>query len=155
MSSVNITIDGLEELQKRMAQWPNKFNAVIRKTLQASLLTIWQRVGEKGYPKQPTESKYRRTGTLGRSLGTSEQGGLSGKPDVYRVKKEGGWQSATFGTRLGYAPYVIGDKTSEQAQVHAGRWWTIPEIAEEVTDKIKRLFEIAAETMVRFLDGKA
>ena len=155
MSDVNITIEGLDQLQIRMRAWPSKFNAIIKKTLDASLLAIWQRVGELGYPQPPPNSTYKRTGTLGRTLGTSDHGGMSGKPDVYKVKSSGsGMQSASFGTRLKYARYVIGDKSKEQATVHAGRWWTLPDVAEQMTDRIKGLFEIAAKTMARFLDGR-
>jgi len=59
---------------------------------------------------------------------------------------------AKFGSRLGYAPDVIGEN---QDPFFSGRgWWTIVEIAHRSRKKIERLFKIMAEEMARFLDGR-
>ena len=60
-----------------------------------------------------------------------------------------GMQEASFGTRLDYAPYVIGDE--EQAKVHRGRWWTISKVAERATGKITKVFTLMAQNLAAFL----
>lgn len=149
--AVKIVIEGLDELSARFAQFPDAFQRVMHKTMEASLLHLWGSVPE--YPEPPGTSTYTRTGTLGRTLGSSEGGGRSGgKPDIYEVKQGPGYTEGEFGTNLSYAPYVIGD--NEQAWMHRGRWWTIATVAERAKDGIERLFQAAAEEMARWLDGR-
>lgn len=150
MPSPVIEIRGLKEIQERMQEYPQKLNAAIRKTMQAAILALWETVPP--YPEPPEGSTYRRTGTLGRTLGSGESGGkASSTPDIYEVKKMGSAYEGRFGSSLEYAPYVIGDDT--QAEVHRGRWWTMKVIAERATAKIDRLFEMLAEKLTAWLDG--
>lgn len=146
---------GLDEIRQRFAQAPARYNRAVHTTLQASLLQIWQTVGKLGYPPKPAKSKYTRTGTLGRTLGTSETGGTQGQPDIYTVEQGGGWSEASFGTHLGYAPYVIGDETTEQAWMHRGRWWTLPQtVAMRAKPAIEHLFEAMAGELAAWLDAR-
>lgn len=132
-----------------MAQYPQKFNAAVKKTMEAAMLTLWENVP--AYPAQPPDSTYRRTGTLGRTLGSGESGGKGGTPDVYEIRQLGGAWEGQFGTNLEYAPYVIGDDTQASQNSH---WWRINNIVEAATDKINRLFEATAETLAKWLEGK-
>ena len=143
---IEVQVKGLVEILKRMAAFPAQLDAVMAKTLEAVLLTVHENVLP--YPPEPPNSTYTRTGTLGRSLGA---GGTM--PDIYEVRPMGAGSMARFGTRLEYAPYVIGDRDSEQAWMHKDRWWTLPDIAKRAEDKIKRLWNIAAEQMERFISG--
>lgn len=153
MAETTITITGLVELRQRFAAFPDKYNKSLQKTMQAVLLKVWELVP--AYPSPPPNSSYRRTGTLGRTLGVSAGGGRAGRPDIYEKRQAGGYHEARFGTRLEYARYVIGDKSSEQAWMHEGRWWTIPQdLFEKVREPIEKLFEIATEEMAKWLDGK-
>jgi hypothetical protein len=140
-----IIIEGLDELRDRMAQFPGKFQRVIAKTLEASLLKLWENVPP--YPPAPASSEYVRTGTLGRTLGAGGQ-----RPDIYEVKQEGGFQVASFGTKLGYAPYVIGD--NEQAWMHQNRWFVLGDVLNKSVGAIEGLFNAAADEMAKWLDGK-
>ncbi|RPJ37170.1 MAG: hypothetical protein EHM35_06890 [Planctomycetaceae bacterium] len=61
----------------------------------------------------------------------------------------------SYGTRLDYAPYVIGDPDSEQAWMHQDIWWTLSDtIFEKAKAGVERLFRVMAEEMARWLDGK-
>ena len=87
------------------------------------------------YPPPPTNSTYRRTGTLGKSwTKTTMRGG-----------KGGGW-IAQVGTRLKYAPFVQDD--SRQAKVHQGRWQTVQSVAK---DKRGEVVKFAVQAIRRWL----
>lgn len=145
-----IEVRGLEELQRRFQAFPEKFAAAAKTTMEAALLTLWENVP--AYPAQPEDSRYDRTETLGRTLGSGMQGGkASGKPDIFTVKY-GGDAVGQFGTKLEYGPYVIGDEN--QAWMHQGRWWQMKDIAERSSEKIQRLFEIMADKLAAFLEGQ-
>ena len=153
MADVSIEVVGLDEIKKRFAQFPNKYRDALRVTLGASLLRIWENVPP--YPEANPDSTYTRTGTLGRSLGTNEGGGASAggpKPDIYEVKMGSQMSSASFGSRLNYAPYVIG--TAEQAKVHRGRWWTILDLAKKSIPGIQKLFDRFVERLAKWLDDQ-
>ena len=149
MPSPIIEIRGLAELQQRMRDYPKQLAAAIQKTLQASLLTLWENVPP--YPPPPEDSTYVRTGTLGRTLGSNIEGGRSGGPDVYEVRQLGSVWEGHFGSALEYAPHVIGDDTQARQNEH---WWKISVIKERAEEKIIKLFGILAEKMAKFLDGK-
>lgn len=76
-----------------------------------------------GYPTAPSESRYVRTDTLGRSV-TSLQGQADGA--LARVEPLGNHSVGYIGTNIVYAPYVIGEGT--QAAVHQGRWYTLQSV---------------------------
>jgi len=146
----SIEVRGRDELHRRFREFPKKYTAAVAKTMQASLL-ILQGSAPK-YPRPPAGSTYRRTGTLGRSLGISMSGGKVEKPDLFVVRKGGGYQEARFGTRLHYAPYVVGDASSQQAG-HMKHWWTVPQtLLRAARPKIDRAFEKLAEALAAYLD---
>lgn len=138
------------DLLQRMNQYPNKLEAVLQETNKASLYVIWENVPS--YPSRPG-SRYKRTGTLGRSLGVGMAGGKLGSPDILVQRPLGptGW-SGTFGSNVTYAADVIGEGT--QKPIHQGIWWTLDKVARKAEPKINRLHEIATNTMARWLDGR-
>jgi hypothetical protein len=143
-------IEGLKELVERMTEYPTELIKTMAVGMSASLNIFWENVPP--YPSRP-ESSYRRTGTLGRSLGSDQSGGATSEPSVYRIRQLGGGNfEGTFGTNLDYAPYVIGDTT--QAQVHSGVWWQMADVATKATPKITELWNNVAEKLARFLEGK-
>ena len=148
-----IVVEGLDELLSRLQAYPREVNRAIRTTMEAALLTLWENVPP--YPPPPAGSTYRRTGTLGRTLGSGEGGGSSGgRPDIYEIKQGSNFTEASFGTRLGYAPYVIGDPQGEQAS-HMRHWWTLPvTVVNRSIAKIGREFGIMADKLAKFLAGK-
>lgn len=151
MAESVIEIRGLDPVIARMQAYQSALIATLKTTVEASLLALWENVPE--YPPPPDDSSYRRTGTLGRTLGGGMDGGQGGgKPDVYQVQELGQKIEGHFGTRLDYAPVVIGP--GEQADMHLGRWWTLEDVAKEADDKIQALFSIAASKMAEYLDTK-
>lgn len=150
MSQV-VETKGLEELIKRMSAYPNELVKTLAVGVSASLNIFWEKVPP--YPKQKQGSTYRRTGTLGRSLGSDESGGAtSGQPSIYKISKLGGGNmKGVFGTSLDYAPYVIGDTTQAQQNLH---WWQMLDIGLKSTAKIKELWNGIADQLVKFLEGK-
>jgi len=144
-----IEIRGLKELQARMAKYPQKLEQELKRGMDASLLVLHEKVPP--YPPPPADSTYRRTGTLGRSLGASLGGGKSGKPAIYETKKISSGYEGRFGTNVEYAPYVIGENT--QARVHRGRWWTLKKVAQDASKKIMQVWNGIAENLAQFLEG--
>lgn len=130
---IDIDIEGLDRLERKLALLPGKLNELTKTTMEKSLLTLQQNVPE--YPPAPPESKYVRTGTLGRSLGAA-----GGKPTVYSIKGSGADIVGTFGTNLSYAQYVIDE--NRQAYMHKGRWWTMKTIVENTKEKIINLWNL-------------
>jgi hypothetical protein len=143
-------VHGLDELMARFRQFPEKYSKAVAKTLQAGLLILQGAVP--AYPRPPAGSKYRRTGLLGRSLGSSETGSKMGKADISETVKAHGYQEAHFGTRLKYAPHVVGDRSSQQSS-RMRRWWTVPQtVLEKALPKINKAFERLGIALAKFLD---
>jgi hypothetical protein len=139
------------DLLQRMAKYPKELDAAMQKATTAALLVVQENVPP--YPPTLPNQKYRRTGTLGRSLGVGMNSGIVGTPDIRTVKKVGttGYEG-TFGSNLSYAAEVIGEGT--QKPIHRGRWWTMKTVAQRAVSKVIRVYEIASEQMVKFLDGR-
>ena len=149
MPSPIIEIDD-HGLSRRMRAFPKETAKVFPAGMDASLLILWENVPP--YPPPPTTSTYRRTGTLGRTLGSSMSGGKSGgQASIFTVKKLGQGYEGRFGTNLDYAEHVIGEGTQA---AHMSHWWTITKIADDAKDKIIKLWNGVAEKLAAFLDGK-
>ena len=145
-----IKVDGLDELIADMTAYPVELTKITAQSMTASLIALWEKVPP--YPQQDASSNYRRTGTLGRSLGSSEQGGASGNPSIFNVKQLGvGNVEGVFGTNLNYADYVIGEN---QAGMHSSNWWNIRTIAERAADKIEKIWQQCGDLLAALLEGK-
>jgi hypothetical protein len=142
---VKMEIEGVEEIQRRMRRFPHKYKRALRKTLDASRMKLHELTPE--YPEPPADSSYKRTGTLGRTLGQGQ-----GNPQIYETKIQGKRGYAEYGTRLDYAPYVIGDR--RQAEVHQGRWWIMGDVARKAEQPIIGLFKAMARGLARWLERK-
>jgi hypothetical protein len=149
----SIEIRGLKELIERMQKYPRELQESVGVTMDAAMLALHENVPP--YPERDN-SGYDRTGTLGRTLGSSVSGGKSGKPDVYEVREMGSTWEGHFGTNLEYAPHVIGPPDAEpnQAWMHY-RWWTTDTVKEKAEPKIQSLFKVLAEKLAKWLEGKA
>ena len=149
--TISVEVKGMKELIDSLDKYPEQVNAALEATTEAAMLALWESVPP--YPEPPANSSYRRTATLGRTLGSGVSGGKAGAPDIFEVHELGGGSfEGHFGTNLDYAPYVIGE--SEQAWMHKGRWWTIKTVAERAQEKIERLFNLLADKLAKYLDGK-
>jgi len=132
------------DLIQRMHRYPQQLNQEMERTIKQALAHTQGSVPP--YPAPPPGSSYVRTGTLGRTIG------LGGRADIYETRRVGAGYEARLGTRLDYAPYVIGPET--QAAPHRGRWWTMRTVLEKAMPGIERLYEAAANRMVAFLEGR-
>lgn len=146
---VEIVVEGLDEIRARLQKAPEKFDAALKTTVETSLIVLHESVPP--YPSANPASRYTRTGTLGRSIGSGMQGGKAGAPDIYTVTKDGSGYRGEFGTRLEYAPYVI--DPDRQAWMHKDRWWTMKTLAERARAKIERLFQAMEQELARWLDN--
>ena len=144
-----IEVRGLKELQHRMRMYPRQFDLAANRTMEASLYALQEKVPP--YPPQPTSSRYIRTGTLGRTLGVSMRGGRVSRSEVWQVRKIGQGFEGRFGTALNYAPHVIGGM---QSGFMSQYWWRLDTVAGRAFGKIKQLWEVMANALARFLDGK-
>ena len=149
--AIEVTTKGLDPLINNMRQFPVRFKKLQKLGMHASLLVFWENVPP--YPAQPAESTYRRTGTLGRTLGSSQTGGKSGgEPDIFKTVGLGSTKAeGRFGTRLGYAPYVIGD---EQAKQNA-HWWKLADVVGLSEEKIVKVWEGIMNKMTAFLNRRS
>jgi hypothetical protein len=160
MTNPDIHVEGLDELLDKLTEADKDIQEALKNTMEKSLLVLWENVP--AYPKLPEspKSSYRRTGTLGRSLGSSYGGGKSGaQPTVYSIKQQMNNVEGRFGTNLSYAPYVIGPshlpKGQRQAYMHKpgfkGRpgWWTMTTIRERSVEKIQKLWEITMRHILK------
>lgn len=136
--------------QRLGARYPEQLSKTLQTTMEASLLHVQGSVP--GYPKPRPNQTYRRTGTLGRSLGVAQTGGPIGKASVYTSKRMGNAWEGEFGTSLSYAPDVIGEGT--QKEMFVGRWWTMATVAKRAAAGVLRLHEAAMEELARWIDGK-
>lgn len=111
----------------KLERWSGPpFDQMIEKTTKQAVSYVLQRVPK--YPPPPAGSRYRRTGTLGRSI--------SGK-----VKRLGSTWRGFVGTKVVYAPYVIDEQF--QARVHQGRWYTLQAVVRGARDGVLRLYRDA------------
>jgi hypothetical protein len=148
MTEIKIDINGLDRAIDKLKKIPGALDRAMIHVMSLSLLELWAAV--RPYPSKPARSKYVRTGTLGRSLGSSQAGGRSGaQPTVYSIQGQGAKMKGRFGTDLSYAKYVIDPK--RQAYMHKGRWWTMEHVKKGALPKIKKHWY---DLVKRVLHGK-
>jgi len=152
MSPKVMEVEGLDELIDRLQRTPQVYKQAEQKTMVASLTILWENVPP--YPPAPATSRYVRTGTLGRSLGSSMGGGATGQPQIFGIKMYSKGAVGSFGTRLKYAQYVIGSRHTQQIYPFSAYWWTIDTIIGKAYGKILRAWKIMAEELAKFLEGR-
>jgi len=131
------------DLLQRMAKYPKELDREMNKTTEAAVLHVHGSVPP--YPAIPAGSSYARTLTLGRSLAIGDG------QNIKTVKRLGqGRYEGRFGTRLYYAPHVIGTLTQAR---HMKHWWTMKTVKDKAQAGIQKLFDKMAGRMVKFLGG--
>lgn len=117
--------------------WVGKRQTLVR-NLRQMMTSILQSFGwDLGYPPPAPVPSYQRTYTLARSL---QYGGAG---NYKRVEVNGYRIIGGFGSKVGYASYVIGteDTGGRQAWMHAGRWWTLKGKFEDFLSKAMDIAE--------------
>lgn len=119
------TWEGFEELKKLIEELPLMALEAAEPAMESAVVFLHGMLP--GYPPAIPNSSYVRTGTLGRSFTTDVI------PEFSSVVGE-------IGTRLNYAPWVVGDDfpgseingvMKYQAKVHQGRWWQFNDIVND------------------------
>jgi len=144
-----VEVRGLDELRARFSEYPEVFDQVMQELTKAQLLTLQENIPP--YPPKPATSTYVRTGTLGRSLGSSPSGGAGGKADVFETLKGENFYEARLGSNLFYAGPVIGNP---QASFFAQYWWRLIQVIGRAFQPLLEMAEGAAQQMADFLKGK-
>lgn len=129
------------DLIQRFERYPQKLDEEMERATKAALAHVQGSVPP--YPPAPPNSSYVRTGTLGRSIG------LGGQAEIYTVEKMGGGWQAQLGTRLEYAPTVIGES---QGPAFSGRWWKLSDALNKARPGIERIYAAMARRLVDWLD---
>ena len=128
---MKITLKGFDEFDERMrnlgnvAQWA-------RPIMEKAVKYVHSQVPP--YPPPPSTSRYRRTGTLGRTI-TTEVKSLSGN-DI----------AGSIGTKTVYAPDVIstervGNRGPQKWMHKRTGWWTLQAVVWGQADKIRTIFQ--------------
>lgn len=133
------------DLFQRLNGYPDKLAKEMEYTLNQSLHHVVGSVPE--YPVQLPTS-YRRTGTLGRSVGIG-----SPRPDIFEVKRIGQGYEGVMGSNLSYAPYVIGSRT-QSGVMRSKNWWTMRTVAEKAKPGVERLFQKMTERLAAWIAGR-
>jgi hypothetical protein len=111
-------LDYLDKLGRAFT--PAEFRKAILPGMKRGFYMVHQHLPP--YPSPPENSSYVRTGKLGQSI-TEE------------VTAQGNDVVGVIGSNIQYAPYVIGGD-DEQAWMHEGRWWQLPNVVEKDLDAI-------------------
>jgi hypothetical protein len=136
VADVTITIEGLDELVRRLEGSPQTLGRYMRRAMDKSIKTIQRKA--QAYPPAPPGSSYKRTGTLGRRwIGTAT--GVVGN-----IK-------GILANPTPYGPYVMSQ--DEQAEMHKGRWSTIEQIAEDSMPEMEGFFQQELDAAVQELAG--
>ncbi len=140
MINFTVAIDGagLQDLIDKLE--PRAIRAPLRSGMYRGLLIIHGRLPP--YPPAPPNSTYIRTGTLGRSISERVQDTEDGIVGLI------GTNVTRQSSSSGYAEYVIGGP-AEQAWMHEGRWWQLPDEVEKNVGVVAEQLEQALEDALR------
>ena len=113
-------------------------------------------VGQGAIPSYPSAppgvDDSGRTGTLGRSLGVAQTGGIIGQAQIFTFKRLGqASYEAAIGTRVKHAESVIG---ANQKPPWIRYWWNINTWLKIAQPKIIKLYENTMQQLVNFLEGR-
>lgn len=150
---ITIELEGYDLVAQELKDFPEKLDKAMGLFMEASLKILWNNVPP--YPPEvvpKTVYKRRVSAGLGGSLGSGLTGGMGGgRPDIYNIVKTTNGYEGRFGTKLSYAPYVIGSRDApkgyRQAYMHRpgykGRqgWWVIDDILENSKEEIMELWK--------------
>jgi len=135
---VEVEIRGLEELQRKAHRLGTDMAPTMSRTMDRAVKYVHSTVPP--YPPAPPESRYRRTGLLGRSITTE-------------VRALGGTTVGVIGTNVAYAPDVISSEPANgagpQAWYHKRTgWYTLQDVVAKAERQIIAIFEAALDRLI-------
>lgn len=138
-----IVLHGFDEFISQMRQSPGVVRDELERASNAGLLSLIPLAAY--YPPARSGSRYRRTGTLGRTW-------TSAHP---LFDMSGNRFTGTIGNNTPYAGYVQGGVNDDpsQAWMHKGIWQTVDDVEKAGAPGVERQFEIAKGNIIRRLGG--
>ena len=135
---MEVEIRGLEELQRKARRMGTDMGPTMSRTMDRAVKYVHSTVPP--YPPAPPESRYRRTGLLGRSITTE-------------VRALGGTTVGVIGTNVAYAPDVISSEPANgagpQAWYHKRTgWYTLQDVVAKAERQIIAIFEAALDRLI-------
>lgn len=135
---MEVEIRGLEELQRKARRMGTDMGPTMSRTMDRAVKYVHSTVPP--YPPAPPESRYRRTGLLGRSITTE-------------VRALGGATVGVIGTNVAYAPDVISSEPANgagpQAWYHKRTgWYTLQDVVAKAERQIIAIFEAALDRLI-------
>lgn len=119
----SIEVKGLDELAEALEHLAGETTRVLQEGMEQGVLYVHQSMPP--YPPARIDSRYRRTGSLGRSMTTE-------------VRTMGATVTGIVGSAMPYAPLVIG---TEQAGMHRRRWWRLVDVVRQALPTVVRMIE--------------
>ena len=128
---MNFKVIGIEKLMAKLKKLSApELTRELEKTTRKAVLYVHGQVPN--YPPAPAGSIYKRTGDLGKRIGTE-------------VKTMGTDVVGLIGSPTPYSPWVISDEAvgsvGPQAWMHKGRWYTLQGVVKKAQDVVNRFFE--------------
>lgn len=135
---VNVEIRGLDELVRKAQRMGRDTGPMLTRTMDRAVKYVHSQVPP--YPPAPPDSRYRRTGLLGRSITTE-------------VRALGGTTVGVIGTNVAYAPDVISSEPANgagpQAWYHKRTgWYTLQGVVAKAERQIVVIFEAALDRLI-------
>lgn len=134
MTKISVKLQGDKELIAKLHKVMKETPKHSEEAMLQSLLYLQSQTPP--YPPQRPGNTYRRTGTLGRSVTSL----AANNPNALtKVKTFTGGVEGLWGTRVKYAPEVIGRDT--QRENTRGYWWTLEGVAEKAIGGVSLIWE--------------
>ena len=151
MTKIEIVVEGLDKLQRGMAQFPKEIARNMSEAAHEAGNEIIKTKGLQDYPpataanKPPTPYYQRGFGMIYKNStkGTSENYGKQ-----FYVKREG--LSTMIGNRASYAKYLTGQDDQALAMARIG-WRKLIDVAKEKIGTIKRIYQAWIDKTIRDL----
>jgi hypothetical protein len=81
------------------------------------------------------------------------EGGRLNKPQIYTILDGAQFIRGSLGTRVKYAPDVIGPRGIQKMPFRS-YWWRLDDVTVPSRPKIQAIFEKAVQALAEFLDGR-
>lgn len=133
-------IRGLERLERKYAKLGKDLGPELKQLSDRAAVYAHSKVPP--YPPPPPNSRYTRTGTLGRRITT-------------KARKLGPTRYVgVIGTDVKYAPWVIStskgkNSAGPQAWMHKNRWWTLQGVIKDNREGIVEIYRQGIRRLLR------
>lgn len=143
MADFKVDASQLDDLAAKLKQMKPLIQPILRQTSDAALLSLIPDMAR--YPAPPPNSRYTRTGTLGRTWTAAHP--------LFQVTENSFLGS--IGNNTEYAPYVqkAGEEEPHQAWMHKGRWQTDDDVLKQHEADLNARWDEATEKIASLVEG--